>query len=112
MGLGPVAQLVERTPDKGEVIGSIPIRPMLWGCSSAGRAPALQAGGHRFDPVHLHQLKFQTQSESFESLNVIFDKQGEEQEVRKVKVRRAYGECLGIRRRRRTQRTAKNHGEL
>ena len=26
------------------------------GCSSAGRAPALQAGGHRFDPVHLHHL--------------------------------------------------------
>ena len=26
----------------------------LWGCSSAGRAPALQAGGHRFDPVNLH----------------------------------------------------------
>ena len=24
------------------------------GCSSVGRAPALQAGGHRFDPVHLH----------------------------------------------------------
>ena len=24
------------------------------GCSSIGRAPALQAGGHRFDPVHLH----------------------------------------------------------
>ena len=24
------------------------------GYSSAGRAPALQAGGHRFDPVHLH----------------------------------------------------------
>ena len=29
-----------------------------WGCSSAGRAPALQAGGHRFEPVHLHQLSF------------------------------------------------------
>ena len=29
--------------------------PNIWGCSSAGRAPALQAGGHRFDPVHLHQ---------------------------------------------------------
>ena len=27
-----------------------------WGCSSAGRAPALQAGGHRFDPDWLHQL--------------------------------------------------------
>ena len=27
----------------------------LWGCSSAGRAPALQAGGHGFDSHHLHQ---------------------------------------------------------
>ena len=26
-----------------------------WGCSSAGRAPALQAGGHGFDSHHLHQ---------------------------------------------------------
>ena len=26
----------------------------FWGCSSAGRAPALHAGGHRFDPVQLH----------------------------------------------------------
>ena len=25
------------------------------GCSSAGRAPALQAGGRQFDSVHLHQ---------------------------------------------------------
>ena len=25
------------------------------GYSSAGRAPALQAGGQRFDPVYLHQ---------------------------------------------------------
>ena len=27
----------------------------VWGCSSAGRAPALQAGGHGFDSHHLHQ---------------------------------------------------------
>ncbi len=27
-----------------------------WGCSSVGRAPALQAGGQRFDPVQLHHL--------------------------------------------------------
>ena len=27
----------------------------VWGYSSAGRAPALQAGGQRFDPVYLHQ---------------------------------------------------------
>lgn len=26
----------------------------IWGCSSAGRAPALQAGGQRFDPAQLH----------------------------------------------------------
>ena len=25
------------------------------GCSSAGRAPALQAGGQEFDPPHLHE---------------------------------------------------------
>ena len=25
------------------------------GCSSAGRAPALHAGGHRFESGHLHQ---------------------------------------------------------
>ena len=28
---------------------------LIWGCSSAGRAPALQAGGQEFDPPHLHQ---------------------------------------------------------
>ena len=27
-----------------------------WGCSSAGRAPALQAGGQRFEPAHLHHV--------------------------------------------------------
>ena len=27
-----------------------------WGFSSSGRAPALQAGGERFDPVNLHQM--------------------------------------------------------
>ena len=34
------------------------IREPLWGVSSAGRAPALQAGGHRFDPGTLHHKKF------------------------------------------------------
>ena len=27
-----------------------------WGLSSAGRAPALHAGGQRFDPASLHHL--------------------------------------------------------
>ena len=44
---------------------------------------------------------------------MFFDNAGEEkQEKLKVKVGRAYGECLGIRRRGRTQRAAKSHGEL
>src|SRR5437660_12805548 len=30
-------------------------RPCPRGCSSAGRAPALQAGGQRFESAHLHQ---------------------------------------------------------
>ena len=29
----------------------------LWGCSSAGRAPALHAGGQEFDSPQLHQFK-------------------------------------------------------
>ena len=29
--------------------------PKKWGCSSVGRAPALQAGGHGFESHHLHQ---------------------------------------------------------
>lgn len=39
-----------------------------WGISSAGRAPALQAGGRRFDPVILHQfpLIFYIKAISFE----------------------------------------------
>jgi hypothetical protein len=32
----------------------------VWGCSSAGRAPALQAGGRRFDPDQLHQKRLVT----------------------------------------------------
>ena len=30
----------------------------FWGYSSAGRAPALQAGGQRFDPAYLHQTVY------------------------------------------------------
>ena len=30
---------------------------LIWGCSSAGRAPALQAGGHGFESHHLHQWR-------------------------------------------------------
>jgi hypothetical protein len=32
------------------------LEEFVWGHSSAGRAPALHAGGRRFDPVWLHQF--------------------------------------------------------
>ena len=32
---------------------------LIWGCSSVGRAPALQAGGHEFESHHLHASKEQ-----------------------------------------------------
>ena len=34
----------------GEQVGA----RFLWGCSSVGRAPALQAGGQEFESLHLH----------------------------------------------------------
>ena len=48
---------LERTPDKREVESSSLSRPtmVIRGCSSFGRAPALHAGGSRFNPVQLHQ---------------------------------------------------------
>ena len=47
-----------------------------WGYSSAGRAPALQAGGHRFDPDYLHHLERQAQIEVFckEHFNLLLKK--------------------------------------
>src|SRR5579875_926769 len=53
-----VVQLVERRSPKPHVVGSNPAAPAnsIWGYSSAGRAPALQAGGRRFESVYLHQM--------------------------------------------------------
>ena len=44
---------LERRPVTAEVVGSSPIR-VVWGLSSAGRASALQAEGHRFEPYRPH----------------------------------------------------------
>src|SRR5690606_41203881 len=61
--LGLLLSWLERTPDKGEVGSSNLPRPTnchgmwpicRWCHSSAGRAPALHAGGQRFDPAWLH----------------------------------------------------------
>ena len=52
---------LERRPVTAEVVGSNPIRVVypfgyfkLWDLSSAGRASALQAEGHRFEPCRSH----------------------------------------------------------
>ena len=53
--------------------------PVVWGCSSVGRAPALQAGGHGFESHHLHQSAVPTpatRGRSKETLKFIPD--GEE----------------------------------
>ncbi len=45
----------------------------LWGLSSAGRAPALHAGGQRFDPARLHQ-KFLKKVVDFEEVTLYTNK--------------------------------------
>ena len=50
-----VAQLAEQLICNQQVIGSSPIIGLfIWGLSSAGRASALQAEGHRFEPYRPH----------------------------------------------------------
>ena len=56
---GVVAQLAEVscfTSQRG-VKDRIVKNAKFWGCSSVGRAPALQAGGRQFEPDQLHQNK-------------------------------------------------------
>ena len=51
-------QKSESTVNRHGLESGVKIRPnvLIWGYSSAGRAPALQAGGQRFDPAKLHQM--------------------------------------------------------
>lgn len=53
----PVGQAVKTPPFHGGIPGSIPGRVTIWTISSAGRAPALQAGCRQFDPVIVHHIK-------------------------------------------------------
>ena len=43
-----------RTISAGELQFAVPIRDVLWGFSSVGRAPALQAGCQEFESPNLH----------------------------------------------------------
>ena len=51
---GLVAQLVRASPCHGEGRGFESRLGRKWGLSSAGRASALQAEGHRFEPCRPH----------------------------------------------------------
>ena len=62
---GPVAQLVRAPPCHGgghefeSRLGRLQVllvNFIIWGLSSAGRASALQAEGHRFEPYRSHFL--------------------------------------------------------
>ena len=48
---------LERRPVTAKVVGSSPIWVVIWGLSSAGRASALQAEGHRFEPYRSHLFR-------------------------------------------------------
>ena len=51
---GPVAQLVRAPPCHGGGREFESLLGRMWGLSSAGRASALQAEGHRFEPYRPH----------------------------------------------------------
>jgi len=55
-----------------KIISHLYYAPSLlrWGYSSVGRAPALQAGGQRFEPAYLHHLKSGLQA-IFKKLNYL-----------------------------------------
>ena len=51
---------LERRPVTAEVTGSSPVWVVIWDLSSAGRASALQAEGHRFEPCRSHLVEEQS----------------------------------------------------
>ena len=53
--LRPHGQAVKTPPFHGGIPGSNPGGVTIWKYSSVGRASALQAGGHRFEPCYFHQ---------------------------------------------------------
>ena len=88
------------------------------------RAPALQAGGRGFEPHILHQGMHQMHARFFDRIGRKADTKrriNDKSETRRresvagltksEKRARAYGGCLGSRRRRRTRQAAKDRGE-
>src|SRR5438477_10676543 len=99
--------------------------PCPRGCSSAGRAPALQAGGQRFESAHLHQhidnrIGLSRSPECrkqyldpLSNLNVICGAfQRLKSGYRSNKLVRVRGGCLGTKSRRKTRLPAISVGKL
>src|SRR4029077_5031018 len=53
-----------RRKGAADAMTDVGLRLKPWGCSSVGRAPALQAGGRRFDSDHLHHRLNEAQRRS------------------------------------------------
>ena len=60
-----LGQAVKTSPFHGGNTGSIPVGVTIWGVSSVGRASALQAEGHRFEPCTPHQTNLVQTNEIF-----------------------------------------------
>ena len=58
------------------------------GISSAGRAPALQAGGRRFDPVILHHLELIRKTKTKTKTKTKIEKEKEKRENKKQKTKK------------------------
>ncbi len=56
--IGPLVKRLRHRPFTAVTRVRIPYGSPTWRISSAGRAPALQAGGRRFEPCILHHLYF------------------------------------------------------
>jgi hypothetical protein len=96
------------------------------GCSSAGRAPALQAGGQRFESAHLHQhidnriglsrspeCRKAISGSSFLAFGVTLRNSSRlKSGYRSNKLVRVRGGCLGTKSRRKTRLPAISVGEL
>ena len=70
--IGPVAQLVRASPCHGEGRRfESDLGRLSWDLSSAGRASALQAEGHRFEPYRSHLKKCWCNSKAGSSESVV-----------------------------------------
>ena len=55
-----------------------------WGCSSVGRAPALQAGGHGFESHHLHHRQCRSRAIGSTVAKSKAKRKGERDEIHRI----------------------------